>query len=63
MSPADGKRVTVELSVYAGDEDGISIRFTPTEHTQSATICQDKGSLAKRQVNAVVPLPSSLGAL
>ena len=63
FNASEGKRVTVELSVYAGTPVGISTSVTPTEHTQSATICQDRGSLANRQVNAVVPLPSSLGAL
>jgi hypothetical protein len=42
---------------------GISIRVTPSEQAQSATISQDSGSLAKRHVTGVVPLPSSFGEL
>ena len=50
LSACDGNRVTVELSVYVGGLDGISISVTPTEHTQSVAICQESGSLANRQV-------------
>ena len=50
LRAADGNRVTVELSGYVGARAGISTSVTPTEHTQSATICQDRGSLANRQV-------------
>jgi hypothetical protein len=39
------------------------MNVTPSEQAQSATISQERGSLVKRQMTGVVPVPFSLGAL
>ena len=49
-SAPEGNRWSVALTTYSGVTDGISISVTPTVQAWFATISQDSGSLANRQV-------------